>query len=50
MIPPDTTAYLILGLVAVGLILGFLLVSVVLRHRSLEKDLRLIEELRDDQG
>lgn len=46
MTPPDTVAYLILGLVAVGIILGFLVGSMVLRYRSLEKDRQIIEELR----
>ncbi|MGQ9887619.1 MAG: hypothetical protein ACUVSX_03925 [Aggregatilineales bacterium] len=46
---PDTTAYLILGLVVTFGILGFYVASLVVRHRSLKKDLRLIEQLRDEQ-
>lgn len=48
MTPPDTLAYLLLGLAAVGLVLGFLVVSMMLRYRSLDRDMQLLDELRDD--
>lgn len=46
---PDTTAYLILGLLVTFGILGFYVASLVIRRRSLQKDLRLIEQLREEQ-
>lgn len=45
---PDTIAYLILGLVATVVLLGGLVMSMVVRYRNLQKDLRLIEQL-DEQ-
>jgi hypothetical protein len=47
MTTPDTAAYLILGLAVVALIgLGFI-ASLIVRQRNLEKDLQLIEQLRE---
>jgi hypothetical protein len=45
---PDTGAYLILGLVAVTVIIGFFVVSLVIRHRNLQRDLELIQKLAED--
>jgi hypothetical protein len=45
---PDTGAYLILGLAAVTLIVGLLIVSMIVRQRNLDRDLDLIEQLRDE--
>lgn len=46
---PDTTAYLFLGLAVTFGILGFYVASLVVRRRSLQKDLRLIDQLRQEQ-
>jgi hypothetical protein len=45
--PPDTGAYLILGLIATIVIIGVFIGSMVLRHRNLDRDLELIEQLRE---
>ena len=45
---PDTSAYLILGLAAITLIVGFLIVSMVVRQRNLDRDLDLIQQLREN--
>ncbi len=46
---PDTGAYLILGLAATTVILGFLVVSLFTRHRNVERDLELIHKLGQDE-
>lgn len=47
---PDTTVYLILGLVvSAGLMLAQI-AGVVLRRRNLHRDLALIQELARDEG
>jgi len=46
---PDTTAYLILGLAVTFGILGSYVASLVVRRRSLQKDLRLLDQLRQEQ-
>ena len=45
---PDTGAYLILGLVVVAVILGGFILSMVVRHRSLSRDIELIRQLAED--
>jgi hypothetical protein len=45
--PPDTGAYLILGLIATFVIFGVFIGSMVLRHRNLDRDLELIEQLKN---
>jgi hypothetical protein len=48
---PDTTAYLLLGLAAVFVIMGGLIGSMMVRFRNLQKDRELIQQLaEDDQG
>jgi hypothetical protein len=46
---PDTLGYLILGLVAAFAIPSLYLLSLYLRQRSLEQDLKLIEQLNEEQ-
>lgn len=46
---PDTVAYLYLGLAVVTLIAAGFIGSLVLRYRSLQKDLQVIEQLRSDK-
>jgi hypothetical protein len=46
--PPETTAYLVLGLVASFGLLGLLIASFWSRFRSLKKDRALIEQLRSE--
>lgn len=46
--PPETGAYLILGLVATTVIIGAFIASMIVRHRNLDRDLALIEQLRDN--
>ena len=45
---PDTLSYLLMGLVAIFGISGLYVVSLIARHRSLEKDLQVIEKLKED--
>ena len=46
---PDTVAYLYLGLSVIAVIaLGFI-GSIVLRYRNLQKDLQVMEQLRDEK-
>lgn len=45
--PPETGAYLILGLIATAVILGSFIASMIVRHRNLDRDLELIEQLRE---
>lgn len=46
---PDTLSYLLLGLGVVTLISAGFIGSLILRYRSLQKDMELIEKLRDDR-
>ncbi len=46
---PQTTDYLILGLAVVFAILGLFVASLVIRYRSLEKDVQVIEKLTEEQ-
>ena len=46
---PDTLNYLLLGLAVVTFIATGLIGSMVVRYRNLQKDLQLIEQLRDEQ-
>lgn len=46
---PQTTDYLILGLVMVFAILGLFIASLVIRYRSLEKDVQLVEKLTEER-
>ncbi len=46
---PETTPYLILGLVVSAVLLLGLIGSMVARHRNLERDLVLIEELAREE-
>ncbi len=46
---PDTFSYLLLGLAVVATIAVGFIGSMVLRYRSLQKDLQVMEQLRDDK-
>ncbi len=45
---PDTTVYLLLGLGMTGFIMAVYLGSLVTRWRNVQKDLQLIENLREE--
>jgi hypothetical protein len=45
---PDTLNYLLLGLGAVFVIMGGLIGSMILRFRSLQKDIDVINRLKED--
>lgn len=45
---PDTGAYLLLGLIAMFVLLGGYVASIIVRHRNLDRDLDLIRQLRED--
>ncbi|MBA3873347.1 MAG: hypothetical protein H0X30_29800 [Anaerolineae bacterium] len=45
---PDTVAYLILALAVVAIIAVGYVASIALRYRSLQKDLQVMEQLRDE--
>lgn len=47
---PETLNYLLLGLAAVAVIMGLMIASFVIRQRNLEQDLRLIQQLIDDDN
>lgn len=46
--PPDTGSYLILGLIVTFVLIVALVGSMAARYRSLQKDLALIEQLKQD--
>ena len=46
---PDTLSYLLLGLAVVTFIATGLIGSMVLRYRNLQKDMQLLEQLRNDK-
>ena len=46
---PDTVAYLYLGLAVVAIITVSFVSSIFLRYRSLQKDLEVMEQLRDEK-
>ncbi len=46
---PDTLSYLYLGLAVVTIIAVGFIGSMVIRYRSLQKDLELMEQLRDEK-
>lgn len=45
---PDTGIYLVAALVATFVIVGFLILSMMVRYRNLQKDLKLIEQLKNE--
>lgn len=45
---PETTAYLLVALLLSFSIVGAFITSVMLRFRSLHKDLELIQQLREE--
>lgn len=45
---PETTAYLILGLVVTTVIMAGFVLSIFLRYRSLEKDAETLEKLKNE--
>jgi len=45
---PDTMSYLILGLAAVTVIVGALVASMLLRYRSLRRDIETLREIQPD--
>ncbi len=45
---PQTANFLWLGLGAVGVLVGGFLLSMALRFRDLQKDVQMIEQLRED--
>jgi ABC-type polysaccharide/polyol phosphate export permease len=46
--PPDTLSYLILALAVVVIVVGGYLASMVVRYRSLQQDVKLVEQLRSE--
>jgi hypothetical protein len=47
-VTPDTGAYLVLGLVVIFGILSAFIASIVIRYRSLQKDVQLLEQLEQE--
>jgi hypothetical protein len=45
---PDTTGYLIMGLVVVFILLGGYITSLWMRYRNLQQDIQLIEQVREE--
>ncbi|MCK6579594.1 MAG: hypothetical protein L6Q98_15985 [Anaerolineae bacterium] len=46
---PQTGEYLLLGLAAVGTLLGLFLISLGVRFRNLRRDLKALEEIADEK-
>ncbi len=46
---PDTIAYLYLGLAVVAIIAVSFIGSIAIRFRNLQKDLQVMEQLRDEK-
>ena len=46
-VTPDTTAYLLLGLTVVFVVMGGYVLSLLARMRSAEKDWRILDQLED---
>lgn len=42
---PQTTEYLVLGIIVVALIMGLLVLSIFARYRGFQQDMRLLDEL-----
>ncbi len=49
-VTPENLSYLLLGLVAITLIVGLFVASLILRYRSAQQDLRLVAALRADES
>jgi uncharacterized membrane protein YciS (DUF1049 family) len=47
---PDNLSYLILGLVVTAVIMGAFIATLIIRHRNLEQDLKLIEQLSQEDS
>ncbi len=45
---PDTLSYLLLGLTVAVIIYGGFIVSMIIRRRSLEKDVEMLRQLEDE--
>lgn len=50
-VPPtqDTLGYLILGLIVAAIVVVAFVASLVIRYRNLQQDIKMIEQLNDDQ-
>ena len=46
---PDTTSFLMLGLAVTAIIMGAYIISLVVRQRNLDRDIELIQQLRDEE-
>jgi len=46
-VTPETTTYLILGLVVTSTIIVLFIASMVIRYRNLQKDLQMLQDLDD---
>ena len=46
--PPENIEYLYLGLVAVFGFMGIFIASMMMRYRNLQKDIQVINQLRDE--
>ncbi|MBZ0296833.1 MAG: hypothetical protein K8L99_30005 [Anaerolineae bacterium] len=45
---PDTGIYLVAALAATFIIMGFLVLSMTMRYRNLQKDIKLIDQLKNE--
>ncbi|MBK8027416.1 MAG: hypothetical protein IPK19_40010 [Chloroflexi bacterium] len=45
---PETGEYLILGLAAVGVVVGAFLLSLVVRFRNLRRDMKTLEDIASE--
>ena len=47
--PPDTTVFMVLGYAIILLVIGGYLASLVIRHRNLQKDLEVLQEIQESE-
>lgn len=47
---PDTLNYLIFGMAVIFGLIGVFVVTLYTRHRNLDKDLDVLEQLRDEKN
>ncbi|GAB4521319.1 MAG: hypothetical protein OHK0046_32550 [Anaerolineae bacterium] len=47
---PDTLSYLLLGLFVIFAYMAGYIATLISRHRNLQKDAALLEQLRDDKA
>jgi hypothetical protein len=47
--PPDTVGYMIFGYVVIFGVMFIYLASLIMRHRNLQRDIEILEDLEDNE-